>query len=143
MGKPITHLTWALFTSWRPSVFFEDLYIWFRRLIFLLRHGYCPQARFEMFEWHRQVMNFLPTFAIIILAFLILLMKKTIKKMKRHGIILLTRCHWHLVRWGMESIIVRANMPRKDFSAFSLNITSTCGTKLSQVFLRYKFEFWP
>lgn len=57
MGKPITHLTWALFTSWRPSVFFEDLYIWFRRLIFLLRHGYCPQARFEMFEWHRQVMS--------------------------------------------------------------------------------------
>lgn len=57
MGKPITHLTWALFTSWRPSVFFKDLYIWFRRLIFLLRHGYCPQARFEMFEWHRQVMN--------------------------------------------------------------------------------------
>ena len=57
MGKPITRLTWGLFTSWRPSVFFKDLQTWLRRLFFLLKYGYCPQARWEIFEWHRQVMS--------------------------------------------------------------------------------------
>lgn len=60
--QPVSHLTWGLFMSWRPSIFFKDLCIWFGRLIFLLRHGYCPQARWEMFEWHREVMKELLTY---------------------------------------------------------------------------------
>lgn len=55
MGKPITRISFGLFLGsfWMKL---KDIPIFLNRVIYTLRHGYPPQATWEIYEWHRRVM---------------------------------------------------------------------------------------
>lgn len=55
MGKPITRISFGLFLGsfWMKL---KDIPIFLKRVIYTLRHGYPPQATWEIYEWHRRVM---------------------------------------------------------------------------------------
>ena len=55
MKRPITRISWGLFCGsfWMKL---KDIPIFFQRIWYTLRHGYPPQATWEMCEWHRRVM---------------------------------------------------------------------------------------
>lgn len=55
MKRPITRISWGLFCGsfWMKL---KDIPIFFQRIWYTLRHGYPPQATWEMYEWHRRVM---------------------------------------------------------------------------------------
>ncbi len=55
MKRPITRISWGLFygSFWMKL---RDVPIFFKRIWYTLRHGYPPQATWEIFEWHRRVM---------------------------------------------------------------------------------------
>ena len=55
MKRPITRISWGLFygSFWMKL---KDIPIFFQRIWYTLRHGYPPQATWEIYEWHRRVM---------------------------------------------------------------------------------------
>ena len=55
MEKPITRISFGLFLGsfWRKL---KDIPIFLKRVVYTLRHGYPPQATWEIYEWHRRVM---------------------------------------------------------------------------------------
>lgn len=55
MRKPITRISFGLFLGsfWMKL---KDIPIFLKRVIYTLRHGYPPQATWEIYEWHRRVM---------------------------------------------------------------------------------------
>lgn len=55
MKKPITRISFGLFLGsfWMKL---KDVPIFLKRVIYTLRHGYPPQATWEIYEWHRCVM---------------------------------------------------------------------------------------
>ena len=55
MKKPITRISFGLFLGsfWRKL---KDIPIFLKRVVYTLRHGYPPQATWEIYEWHRRVM---------------------------------------------------------------------------------------
>lgn len=55
MEKPITRISFGLFLGsfWMKI---KDIPIFLKRVIYTLRHGYPPQATWEIYEWHRRVM---------------------------------------------------------------------------------------
>lgn len=55
MKKPITRISFGLFLGsfWMKL---KDVPIFLKRVIYTLRHGYPPQATWEIYEWHRRVM---------------------------------------------------------------------------------------
>lgn len=55
MKKPITRISFGLFLGsfWMKL---KDVPIFLKRVVYTLRHGYPPQATWEIYEWHRCVM---------------------------------------------------------------------------------------
>ena len=55
MEKPITRISFGLFLGsfWTKL---KDIPIFLKRVVYTLRHGYPPQATWEIYEWHRRVM---------------------------------------------------------------------------------------
>ena len=55
MKKPITRISFGLFLGsfWMKL---KDIPIFLKRVVYTLRHGYPPQATWEIYEWHRRVM---------------------------------------------------------------------------------------
>lgn len=55
MEKPITRISFGLFLGsfWMKI---KDIPIFLKRVVYTLRHGYPPQATWEIYEWHRRVM---------------------------------------------------------------------------------------
>lgn len=55
MEKPITRISFGLFLGsfWMKL---KDIPIFLKRVVYTLRHGYPPQATWEIYEWHRRVM---------------------------------------------------------------------------------------
>ena len=55
MRKPITRISFGLFLGsfWMKL---KDVPIFLKRVVYTLRHGYPPQATWEIYEWHRCVM---------------------------------------------------------------------------------------
>ena len=55
MEKPITRISFGLFLGsfWMKM---KDVPIFLKRVVYTLRHGYPPQATWEIYEWHRRVM---------------------------------------------------------------------------------------
>lgn len=55
MRKPITRISFGLFLGsfWMKL---KDIPIFLKRVVYTLRHGYPPQATWEIYEWHRRVM---------------------------------------------------------------------------------------
>lgn len=55
MEKPITRISFGLFLGsfWMKI---KDIPIFLKRVVYTLRHGYPPQATWEIYEWHRCVM---------------------------------------------------------------------------------------
>lgn len=55
MKKPITRISFGLFLGsfWMKL---KDVPIFLKRVVYTLRHGYPPQATWEIYEWHRRVM---------------------------------------------------------------------------------------
>lgn len=55
MEKPITRISFGLFLGsfWMKI---KDIPIFLKRIVYTLRHGYPPQATWEIYEWHRRVM---------------------------------------------------------------------------------------
>lgn len=56
------NLTFGLFNSHRPIRNLKDIPIYFKRLTFLLKHGYSPVAQWETFDWFICVMREIFTF---------------------------------------------------------------------------------
>lgn len=57
--KRTNNITWGLFNHrlryfWKN---FRDISIFFKRIVFVLRHGYSNQARWETFAWFIDVMR--------------------------------------------------------------------------------------
>lgn len=55
MKKSITRISFGLFLGsfWMKL---KDVPIFLKRVVYTLRHGYPPQATWEIYEWHRCVM---------------------------------------------------------------------------------------
>lgn len=55
MRKPITRISFGLFLGsfWMKL---KDIPIFLKRVVYTLRHGYPPQATWEIYEWHRRIM---------------------------------------------------------------------------------------
>lgn len=56
------NLTFGLFNSRSPIRNLKDIPIYFKRLAFLLRHGYSPMAQWETYHWFICVMREIFTF---------------------------------------------------------------------------------
>lgn len=56
------NLTFGLFNSRSPISNLKDIPIYFKRLAFLLKHGYSPMAQWETYHWFICVMREIFTF---------------------------------------------------------------------------------
>lgn len=56
------NLTFGLFNSHSPIRNLKDIPIYFKRLTFLLKHGYSPVAQWETYDWFICVMREIFTF---------------------------------------------------------------------------------
>lgn len=56
------NLTFGLFNSCSPISNLKDIPIYFKRLAFLLKHGYSPMAQWETYHWFICVMREIFTF---------------------------------------------------------------------------------
>lgn len=56
------NLTFGLFNSHSPISNLKDIPIYFKRLAFLLKHGYSPAAQWETYHWFICVMREIFTF---------------------------------------------------------------------------------
>ena len=56
------NLTFGLFNSSSPISNLKDIPIYFKRLAFLLKHGYSPMAQWETYHWFICVMREIFTF---------------------------------------------------------------------------------
>ena len=56
------NLTFGLFNSRSPISNLKDIPIYFKRLAFLLKHGYSPMAQWETYHWFLCVMREIFTF---------------------------------------------------------------------------------
>ena len=55
--KKTNNISYGLFHSHSIWINIKDILIFFKRLYFLLRHGYSPMAQWETFEWFIDVMT--------------------------------------------------------------------------------------
>ena len=155
MKKPITRISFGLFLGsfWMKL---KDVPIFLKRVVYTLRHGYPSQATWEIYEWHRCVMlETLSEFRKNLNGYPASYDDEDSSPEEQYAkwAQLLTRCVTIWMLWAkiVMTILLRISkrttsreQKRKtSFLRYFLNITSTCGIKFSQVFLRYKFEFWP
>lgn len=58
-NKNVNNISWGLFRYKTPYFWrnIKDIKILFKRLIFILKHGYAPQARWETFAWFIDTMK--------------------------------------------------------------------------------------
>lgn len=53
MNKNVNNISWGLFRYKKPYFWrnIKDIKIFFKRIVFTLKHGYAPQACWETFAW--------------------------------------------------------------------------------------------